>query len=535
MKKILSLVLALVMLSSLALSASAGSVYSLSDLLDFYRDYLNHDDPDYEDLVDYLAGNTGNWWYDSCPKCGGLAFYKISGGSVKYACLEKDCDAEGTTVIIPENKDEADSVVGTDVAVSTKCSSCTRTAYYSGSYVKNDKLYYEYTCTAKHVTLDEVYDYSEDRAPDLSDITCSRCGRVSEFDYFTVIDSDIYGVFLCPKDHKTYKLLRDDVYEDDDDEYRVKVIITGEGDYQISDSHYGEYGDYKYIKFSPAKGYELSKVLVNGRNVNFTSDEIAVRLTGDTTVRVTFTPVVKNYTVTAAASGNGTVKATYNGKTVDAAKIGVVSGDKITYKFVPASDNYYVSSLKVNGKSVTPSTSYTLSKIGADTKIEVKFAWKNPFTDVSDKYAKAVEYVTESGIMSAAAKDGKNLLFKGTAAISEKAFAAALAEMADTGDKLNTVAQRIVWAEKYGIVEKDADLSGVCDVQTAVEMVNQYLMVLEVINDINFDNFDAENDELANAVAIDLVTVKTYEKNRDLCRYDLAAICRMVATLDYTD
>ena len=165
----------------------------------------------------------------------------------------------------------------------------------------------------------------------------------------------------------------------------------------------------------------------------------------------------------------------------------------------------------------------------------MKFAWKNPFTDVSDKYAKAVEYVTESGIMSAAAKDGKNLLFKGTAAISEKAFAAALAEMADTGDKLNTVAQRIVWAEKYGIVEKDADLSGVCDVQTAVEMVNQYLMVLEVINDINFDNFDAENDELANAVAIDLVTVKTYEKNRDLCRYDLAAICRMVATLDYAD
>jgi len=154
---------------------------------------------------------------------------------------------------------------------------------------------------------------------------------------------------------------------------------------------------------------------------------------------------------------------------------------------------------------------------------------------VTSKYSKAVEYVTEAGIMGAVAADGSKLLFQGASAVSEKTFAAALAEMADVDNKLSTTAERIVWAEKYGLVKADSDLSVTCTVQTAAKMVDTYLSVLEELNDIDFDKYDEYDSVKDNAVSIGMVTAKTFDNNRKLTRYDLAAVCRLIANLEYDD
>lgn len=536
MKKILSLVLALVMLSSLALSASAaGEVYSFADLIDFYKYYNSEKNP-YEGIGDYLSGGIYTWWYDTCPECGGFSYFRVDDDCIKYTCLESECGSSGSYDIVPDD-DKTDDDEDKDGIRSVQCSDCPRTAYYTDKIYEGTKLYYEYECSKGHETYVEAFDFSEDWDEiQLRPVRCSRCTKYAEFDYYYTMDDDLYGVYLCEKNHKTYKMVEEDMFDfGEADDLRVRVVTSGNGTYEVVGGNYGEYGEYKTVEFTPARGYVLTNVTVNGYTMAIDDNEVTFRLYDDTTVRATFAPYTRNITVTATSSGNGTIKATYNNKTVNADEIEVYYGDKVTYKFTPASDNYYVSSIKVNGKSVTAAKSYTLSNITEDTDITVKFSWKNPYADVTSKYAKAVEYVTEAGIMAATGKSGTKLTFNGTSTITEKAFAAALAEMADTADKLDTVAERIVWAEKYGIVEEDADLSGTCDVQTAAKMVDKYLDALEAINDIDFDKYDDDDSAKKNAISIGLVTEKTYEKNRDLCRYDLASVCRLIATLEYDD
>jgi hypothetical protein len=122
--------------------------------------------------------------------------------------------------------------------------------------------------------------------------------------------------------------------------------------------------------------------------------------------------------------------------------------------------------------------------------------------------------------------------FGGTKEISVKSLAAALAEMADVNEKLNTVDERIAWAEKNGIINGDADLTVLCKVQDACDIVNAFLTVLEDEGDLEFDDFDDDDTAKENALSIGLVSEKTYAGNRSLTRYDLASICYLIVNLD---
>lgn len=540
MKKILSLALALLMLSSLAVSASAaGDVFTFSDLLDLYKYYNSEKNP-YEDLGDYLAGGYYTRWFDTCPKCSGLALFRAEDSAIKYTCMESKCGASGSYDVVPD-KDETTDTEKPNGVTTIECGNCDRIARYVGKETIGSKVYYEYRCEKKHETFVKAEDIDfewEDVV--LRPIDCSRCNRYAEFSKYYTYGDDLYAVFTCEKDHTTYKKVDENIFDWEDyikDDYTIRVYTTGNGTYTIYGGSTADYDETKTVKFSPAKGYTLSKVTVNGDLVATTDDEITFKVKEDTVIRATFTKYTEKFTVTASAEGNGTIKATYGKKTVDASKITVGYGDKVTYKFVPASSNYYVSSLKVNGKSaaIPAAGTFTLNNITADTKIAVVFSWKAPYSDLNNKYLKAVEYVTEAGIMGAVSSDGSKLLFKGTDKVTEQVFAAALAEMADTADKLDTTAERIVWAEKYGLVKEDADLSGICTVQAAAKMVDKYLEALEEINDIEFDKYDDDDSVKENAVSIGMVTAKTYENNRQLCRYDLASVCRLIANLEYDD
>ena len=542
MKKILSLVLAVLMLSSLAISANAaGNVYDITDQMELYK-FMTSEDDFYEQMGDDMSGGYYTRWLDTCPKCSGVALFRVADSAIKYTCLEDGCGASGSydVVVSPETKPEPEKPDG---ITTIECGSCERIAKYAGRVKVGSKLYYEYRCEKNHETFVEV---EEDKIDwdeiVLSPIKCSRCNRYAEFSKYYTFGDDLYAVFTCAAGHTTYKVVDENIFDWEDDpvikgDYRIRVYTTGTGTYTIYGGNTADYGETKTIKFSAGKGYVLTSVTVNGYTMAIDDNEVSFKVTEDTVVRANFTRYAANLTVSASAAGNGSLTATYNGKTVNAAKVNVAYGDKITYKLVPASADYTVSSIKVNGKSVSipASKTFTLSGITSDTKVEVTFAWKNPYSDVSSKYAQAVEYVTEAGIMNAAASEGSKLYFKGTDKVTVKAFAAALAEMADTADKLDTTAERIVWAEKYGLVKEDADLSVICTVQAAAKMVDKYLSALEELNDIDFDKYDEDESVKDNAVAIGMVSAKTYEGNRNLTRYDLAAVCRLIANLEYDD
>lgn len=545
MKKILSLVLALLMLGTLTVSAGAAEkVYNFSDLIDFYKYYSSEKNP-YEHLSDYLSGNAVyTRWFDSCPKCSGLAIFRAEDSAIKYTCMESKCGASGS-YDLSTDKDETPETEKPNGVTTIECSKCNLIARYAGRIKLTSGVYYEYVCEKDHETFvkEEDIDFEWEDVV-LRPIDCSRCSRYAEFTKYYTYGDDLFALFTCEKGHLTYKKVNENIFDwneewDDDwaDDYRIRVYTTGSGSYSIVGGSTADYGETRTVKFTPAKGYMLSKVTVNGETVATADDAYTFKVKDDTVVRATFIKIAEKYTVTASAEGNGTITATYNKKTADAAKITVNAGEKITYKFTPASSDYYVSSVKVNGKAVTLSASgtMTLNNIAKDTKIAVVFSWKSPYTDLNTKYEKAVEYVTEAGIMGAVAADGTNLLFKGTDKVTEQAFAAALAEMADTADKLDTTAERIVWAETYGLVKKDADLSGICTVQGAAKMVAKYLEALEEINDIEFDKYDDDDSVKDNAVSIGMVTAKTYDNNRQLTRYDLASVCRLIANLKYDD
>ena len=57
--------------------------------------------------------------------------------------------------------------------------------------------------------------------------------------------------------------------------------------------------------------------------------------------------------------------------------------------------------------------------------------------------------------------------------------------------------------------------------------------VLEDVNKVTFAKLDRKAAVRDNAVSLNLATAATFDKNRDLHRYDLAAICRLIARLDY--
>lgn len=549
MKKILSLVLAVVMLATMAISTSAVIIPSaegsglmktdsydkitVSDFLDIYK-IFGLDVP-YGGPLQYKGETVYTWWYDDCPECDGFSFHYVSNGVINWKCLEPGCGKTGTIKVPGSDKEDSDiSYSG------VKCTECKSTkTLFVETVLNSGKLYDRYLCLNCKESFYTTATNVGGADFDISDaITCgdTGCIREASFVKFYISDGKLYARYQCGKGHTTDKRVYSSTIIDED-EYKVRVLCSRGGDYDISSGSYAAYGEKKTIEFYPNRGYVLTDVLVNGESVEFSNNKITITVKSNTVVSAYFEKAtnLKSYTILAEASGSGKITAKKNGETVTSAKVSANYADRVTYKFVPASKNYVVSSVKVDGKSVGKSTSYTFSKLDKNHTLDVTFKWVNPFEDVKESYEKAVEYVTEAGIMSAASTSNKKVYFSGNTKVSVKTFAAALAEMADTADKLDTNAERIEWAEKYGLIDKDTNLTETCDVQTACALVRAYLEAIEDINDVSFDALNRKDSVKETAIAIDMVTATTYKNNRDLNRYDLAAVCYLVAGLEYED
>lgn len=552
MKKVLSLVLAVLMLASLTVSAGAAKIISsngstststisddpvsLTDLFNYYKNFYCSGSG--STFYPGISGSNGVYtsWYGTCPECRGFAFFFVYDGDIRWVCLESDCGKTGT-ISAPNNGSHDDDDCDVACAYCGKYSGVRHIdrCFNSATGKMEDKYLCIYCGKVFTKTTSVLPDY------DLDDITCSNtnCRRDAEFQYFFYKNGYLYARFECSKGHITDKRISE--YDCDYYLYTIRVITSRGGDYTIKGGDKATWGEIKTVVFEPDKGYVLTDVYVNGESVQFSDNQIKVEIKGNTVIRAYFTKVneLKTYTVTAASTNGGKITATLNSKSVDPSKITAKYTDTITYRFTPASSNYSIESVKVNGKSVGRVSTYTVSRLTSDTKIEVTFKWNCPYNDVdsSSKYYKAIEYVTEAGILTGSKSNTlkPQYNFNGSRAVSIKTFACALAEMADVKGVLSNNTDRTDWAVKYGLIGKNEDISVICDVQRACDMVKVYLEVLEDKNDISFVDVDPDDTAKETAIAIGMVTSSTYKKNRNLNKYDLAAVLYLISNLEYED
>ncbi len=500
MKKFLSLALALLMMLPLAIGTSAAH---------------------YKDLISHMYGSNGLSPYlrQYCETCETYTKWEPgvdSDGKVYLDCSKCSDDYKYYTgqVIKYENKKACSKCNCYDCnKYAQVCDCCDKCDVVDGDMM----VYPEYDWTDKF--------YHNTRC-DLDDLTfypatggfvwvcdCNKTGYISYSDWDEDWDDDWNDYFW---------------------DYDITVSCGRGGDYSIDGRHVANYGDTRTITFDPDYGYVLYDVTVNG--VSYGAEtKLELTVTKDLHVRATFVKAstLKPCTFTTTVFGNGEIKALKNSKVVTTDKFTACYGDTVSFKFIGANDNYVVKNVVINGVSKGAIKSYSINtKITKDVDIKVTFEWKSPYSDVSDNYLNAVEYVTEAGIMGYYNKYVNKNAFGGTKEISVKSLAAALAEMADVNEKLDTVDERIEWATKNGIIAADANLSALCKVQDACEIVNAFLAVLEDEGDLDFEDFDDDDTAKENALSIGLVSEKTYKSNRNLTRYDLASICYLIVNLD---
>lgn len=397
----------------------------------------------------------------------------------------------------------------------------------------------KYNCDGSCYVIDPGFTYPTlPSLPGIKDsYKCTECDKDAEYLYYFTVNGKLYGHYECVNGHTAAYPLYTNNYPVVGDMYRITVLSTDGCAYKISGNYYAKGGEYKTINFTPKAGYVLTGVTVNGQEAAVSDNgNLTIKITGNTVIRAYYSKVstVEKYAITAMTNGNGTITATKNGVAADSAAIKVSTADVITYKFTPKSANYYIADVKVDGKSVGAVSTYTFRGVTDSHTLSVEFKWKSPYNYLAPGYEKAVEYVTETGIMEPLSYVKNKAYFGGTSMISVKTFAMALAEMADVKGLLGTDLQRENWAKQIGLITAADKLDQACDVQTACRIIDTYLEYVQKQSGVKFVNFDSAADAMANGISIGLVTEKGYNANRTLTRYDLASVCYLIKGLKYS-
>lgn len=125
-------------------------------------------------------------------------------------------------------------------------------------------------------------------------------------------------------------------------------------------------GGHVTFTITPAAGYVVDDVLVNGASVGAVTMYEFTNVTANGTIAASFkTAPLVTYTVSATAGANGTI--------APAGEQTVTKGDDITFTIAPAA-NYYVDTLTVDGALVQPAKSYTFTDVSANHTISATFA-----------------------------------------------------------------------------------------------------------------------------------------------------------------
>jgi uncharacterized repeat protein (TIGR02543 family) len=123
------------------------------------------------------------------------------------------------------------------------------------------------------------------------------------------------------------------------------------------------YGTSQTFTITPAEGYRIADVLVDGSSVGAVSTYTFTDVTADHTIEASFA-VVTSLTIEASAGDGGTIS--------PSGSISVKKGESITFKISPI-DGYYVTDVIVDGKSVGTVYCYTFKNVTSNHSISAVF------------------------------------------------------------------------------------------------------------------------------------------------------------------
>lgn len=167
--------------------------------------------------------------------------------------------------------------------------------------------------------------------------------------------------------------------------YTITATVTGEGTITPAGETTVTCGASQFYTITPAVGYVIDDVTVDGASVGVVTDYNFENVTADHTIAVVFTAIADStYTITATATGNGTI--------APAGATTVNYGASQTYTMV-ADEFYTIGDVLVDGESVGAVPTYTFANVTEDHTIEVIFteaecevptyAWTDPISNTT--------------------------------------------------------------------------------------------------------------------------------------------------------
>ena len=146
-------------------------------------------------------------------------------------------------------------------------------------------------------------------------------------------------------------------------QYAIVATATGSGSISPSGTTQVSYGSDQSYSFTPATGYHVSALVIDGSPTTIASTYTFSGVSAAHTIDVTF--AIDTFTINVGASANGTISPS-------SAQV-VNYGSTPSFIFAPAT-GYHVASVSVDSVTVATSTSYTFGAITAGRTLYVTFA-----------------------------------------------------------------------------------------------------------------------------------------------------------------
>jgi len=161
------------------------------------------------------------------------------------------------------------------------------------------------------------------------------------------------------------------------------------GSISPSGSFFQTQGASQTFTITPASGYQVSQVLVNGVSVGAVTSYTLSNIAAANNISATFAPI--SYTITASSGANGSIS--------PSGAVSVNSGASQSFTITPAA-GYTVSGVSVDGASVGAVTNYTFSNVTATHTIAASFSAQAPVTYTITASAGANGSISPSGAVS---------------------------------------------------------------------------------------------------------------------------------------
>ncbi|MSM40704.1 MAG: hypothetical protein GJT30_13900 [Geobacter sp.] len=145
--------------------------------------------------------------------------------------------------------------------------------------------------------------------------------------------------------------------------YAITPIQAANGTITPTNTVYVNYGASRYCTITPAAGYHVADVLVDGVSVGAVTSYTFTNVTSDHTITAVFGENLA-VTITASAGANGSIS--------PAGDVSVLSGTSPTFTMIPAA-GYRVADVTIDGVSKGALASYTFTKVSAPHAIGVTF------------------------------------------------------------------------------------------------------------------------------------------------------------------